>query len=155
MGLGIRAVEESRRRRGFRGAREALFLLRRPRAKAKFMGMNGWAGSLVRCKIICRNSVCKTMWQTMRSCTKMIFSKQPWATKTNSMVKVKKKKNARNACEHMLSADGKTLRKRSRGRIKHRQDRRVNYRQQRCQEALQQVPCLTISPASEPLHQTL
>ncbi|XP_051187675.1 uncharacterized protein [Lolium perenne] len=25
------------------------------------------------CKIVCRNSVCKTMWQTMRSCTKMIF----------------------------------------------------------------------------------
>nr|XP_051187674.1 uncharacterized protein LOC127301461 isoform X8 [Lolium perenne] len=112
-------------------------------------------GLVAWCKIVCRNSVCKTMWQTMRSCTKMIFGKQPWATKTNSMVKVKKKKNARNACEHMLSADGKTPRKRSRGRIKHRQDRRVNYRQQRCQEALQQVPCLTISPASEPLHQTL
>nr|XP_051187673.1 uncharacterized protein LOC127301461 isoform X7 [Lolium perenne] len=91
MGLGIRAVEESCRRRGFRGAREALFLLRRPRAKAKFMGMNGWAGSLVRCKIVCRNSVCKTMWQTMRSCTKMIFGKQPWATKRQDKAQARQK----------------------------------------------------------------
>ncbi|XP_047070876.1 uncharacterized protein LOC124679098 isoform X2 [Lolium rigidum] len=113
MGLGIRAVEESRRRRGFRGAREALFLLRRPRAKAKFMGMNGWAGSLVQ----------------------------------NNMQELSMQNNVAN---YAVLHQNDFL-----GRIKHRQDRRVNYRQQRCQEALQQVPCLTISPASEPLHQTL
>ncbi|XP_047070877.1 uncharacterized protein LOC124679098 isoform X3 [Lolium rigidum] len=48
-------------------------------------------GLVAWCKIICRNSVCKTMWQTMRSCTKMIFCKQPWATKRQDKAQARQK----------------------------------------------------------------